>query len=206
VSASPVLLWGFRLLATAATAHVLLLQVLIHNPLWSGDPVGDWPIVNLLLLAYGVPAIFGVLFLREALRQGARTIAAIAGGATLVLFLVEISLEVRHAFHGGVLTGGGTGNAEWYSYSAAWLAYAGVLLGLGILRGHAVLRYASLAVLMLTVGKVFLSDMAALTGLWRAISFLGLGASLIAIGWLYQRFVFPKPAAAPPATPPAPPA
>ena len=206
VSASPVLLWGFRVLAVVATAHVFLLQVLLDNPLWSGDPVGDWPLVNLLLLSYGVPAVFGVLFLREGVLQGARAIASIAGAAALLLFLVEISLEVRHAFHGSVLRGGGTGNAEWYSYSAAWIVYAGVLLALGILRGHAILRYASLAVLMLTVGKVFLLDMAALSGLWRAVSFLGLGASLVAIGWLYQRFVFPRPAAAPPANPPAPPA
>ena len=42
------------------------------------------------------------------------------------------------------------------------------------------------------------SDMAALTGLYRALSFLGLGATLVAIGYLYQRFVFPQqpPAAA----------
>lgn len=44
---------------------------------------------------------------------------------------------------------------------------------------------------MLTAAKVFLFDMAALTGLWRALSSLGLGLSLVAVGWLYQRFVFP---------------
>ena len=205
VSESAVLLWGFRLFAAGAAAHVLLLQVLLGNPLWTGDPVGDWPLINFLLLGYGMPGILGVLFLREAVRQNARSIAMIAGGAALVLFLVEVSLEVRHAFHGGVLAGGGTSDAERYSYSAAWIVYAGVLLGLGIWRGHAVLRYASLAVLMLTFGKVFLFDMAALTGLYRAISFLGLGASLVAIGWLYQRFVFPR-SATTPVTPPAPPA
>ena len=205
-SDSPVLLWGFRLLAAGATAHVALFQVLGGNPIRTGDPVGDWPLINLLLLGYGIPGILGVLFLREAIRQNARTIATIAGSSALLLFLVEVSLEVRHAFHGGVLAGGGTSDAEWYSYSAAWIVYAGVLLALGILRGHAILRYASLAVLMLTVGKVFPFDMAALTGLYRAVSFLGLGASLVAIGWLYQRFVFPRPAAAPPASPPASPA
>ena len=40
--------------------------------------------------------------------------------------------------------------------------------------------------------KVFFSDMDALTGLYRALSFLGLGATLVAIGYLYQRFVFPQ--------------
>jgi uncharacterized membrane protein len=35
-------------------------------------------------------------------------------------------------------------------------------------------------------------DMAALTGLWRVASFLGLGLALLALGWLYQRFVLAR--------------
>ena len=54
------------------------------------------------------------------------------------------------------------------------------------------LRWASLAVIALAVAKVFLIDMSALTGLWRALSFLGLGGCLIALGWAYQRFVFTR--------------
>ena len=34
-------------------------------------------------------------------------------------------------------------------------------------------------------------DMGDLAGLWRVASFLGLGLSLVAIGFVYQRFVFP---------------
>jgi len=34
-----------------------------------------------------------------------------------------------------------------------------------------------------------LVDMAGLSGLWRALSFLGLGAALIGVGYLYRRFV-----------------
>ena len=68
-----------------------------------------------------------------------------------------------------------------------------VLLGIGILRGVASLRYASLVLLMVTVAKVFLVDMSELTGLYRVASFLGLGLFLIGIGYLYQRFVFPTP-------------
>jgi len=40
---------------------------------------------------------------------------------------------------------------------------------------------------LLTVGKVFLIDMAGLTGVWRALSFIGLGLVLVGIGYLYQR-------------------
>jgi len=31
-----------------------------------------------------------------------------------------------------------------------------------------------------------------LTGLYQALSFIGLGAVLIGIGWFYQRLLFPR--------------
>jgi uncharacterized membrane protein len=43
----------------------------------------------------------------------------------------------------------------------------------------------------LTVAKVFFVDMAGLAGFYRALSFIGLGAVLVGIGWLYQRMLFP---------------
>jgi uncharacterized membrane protein len=44
-------------------------------------------------------------------------------------------------------------------------------------------------VIAVVIFKVFLFDMAALTGALRAASFLGLGAVLIVIGRLYQRLL-----------------
>ncbi|MGH7094681.1 MAG: DUF2339 domain-containing protein, partial [Stellaceae bacterium] len=38
------------------------------------------------------------------------------------------------------------------------------------------------------VAKVFLSDMGELSGVLRALSFLGLGGVLIGIGYAYRRF------------------
>jgi uncharacterized membrane protein len=52
------------------------------------------------------------------------------------------------------------------------------------------MRYASLVVMLLTVGKVFLYDASQLTGLWRVVSFLGLGLSLLGLSWFYSRFIF----------------
>ena len=49
--------------------------------------------------------------------------------------------------------------------------------------------------------KAFFIDMAGLTGVFRALSFIGLGLVLVAIGWLYQRILFAKrEIAAPPAS------
>ncbi len=56
----------------------------------------------------------------------------------------------------------------------------------------AALRYAFLVVLLETVLKVFLVDMSDLDGLFRALSFLGLGLCLVGIGYTYQRLVFPR--------------
>ena len=82
---------------------------------------------------------------------------------------------------------GSTGEAEWYAYSAAWLAFAAAGLGAGLKWRSLWLRRASLLGLGLVVGKVFLSDMADLSGGLRALSFIGLGAVLVGIGYAYRR-------------------
>ena len=45
---------------------------------------------------------------------------------------------------------------------------------------------------LLTIAKVFLVDMADLAGAWQALSFIGLGLVLVGIGYLYQRLLFPR--------------
>ena len=56
-------------------------------------------------------------------------------------------------------------------------------------------RYCSAAVVAITIVKVFLFDMAGLTGVFRALSFIGLGVVLVGIGLLYQRLLY-RPAGA----------
>jgi uncharacterized membrane protein len=53
-------------------------------------------------------------------------------------------------------------------------------------------RFASAAVVILTVLKVFLVDMHDLSGIYQGLSFIGLGIVLLGIGWLYQRLLFPR--------------
>jgi uncharacterized membrane protein len=55
------------------------------------------------------------------------------------------------------------------------------------------LRLAALAIVGLTSAKVFLIDMSGLEGLWRVLSFLGLGLVLIGLGAAYRRLVVPSP-------------
>ncbi len=90
----------------------------------------------------------------------------------------------------GADDGAGVSNAELYSYSLAWLVLASALLGIGLLRGLIALRWASLVLLVATIFKVFLWDMANLAGLYRVGSFVGLGLPLLAVGYVYRRFVY----------------
>ena len=108
-----------------------------------------------------------------------------------------MTFEIRRLYHGPVLARGPTTGAEQYTYSIAWLAFGVALLGIGILFNSQRARLASAAVIALTILKAFLIDMSTLTGVYRALSFMCLGVVLVAIGWLYQRILFRRQAAAP---------
>lgn len=193
-----VLRWLGHLVAGLG-AFQLALLVLPENPLFTGEPVGPWPIANLLLPAYLLPALGAVWLAARAGRSAGAPPAGLrrwAAAAAVGLGLLWLTLEVRRAFQGSILTGP-TSDAEWLAWSAAWLAYAGLLLGLGIRRGSRPLRAAALAVGVLAILKVFLFDLEELQGLYRALAFLALGLCLVGVGFLYRRWV----AAAPPARP-----
>jgi len=180
-----------RIVAALTLVVIASGLLLFENPLITGAPVGG-PFFNLLLLGYAVPAALAAalgLMTRETRPQGYRTVAAVTA---VVLALTYLSLMVTRAFHGPVLTEGPFTSAEGYTYSAVWLAFGVVLLVVGIgLRSQPV-RLCSAAVVLITVAKVFLLDMAGLTGVWRALSFIGLGLVLVGIGYLYQRLLFVK--------------
>ncbi|MCG8547545.1 MAG: DUF2339 domain-containing protein, partial [Alphaproteobacteria bacterium] len=182
--------YAWRIMAGLAAAHVVFIQLLLSNPLFTGEPVGATPVFNLLLLAYGLPAVMAGLFAREALQQDMPRLAMGAGIGCLVLVFATLNLEVRQAFRGSVILLGAISDAEWYAYSLAWLVLATALLFVGIYRSVPILRHASLVLVLLTVGKVFLFDMAGLEGLYRATSFLGLGLTLLGVGFFYRRFVY----------------
>lgn len=193
------LLYRWCALVAAAGGAIAFgpLVLLAESPVMSRIAVGEAMIFDWLLPAYALPGLLLALFGRRAEPFIGTTWRGICATAALLLGLIYVTLEVRHGFVGPILYvnifAAGPGNAEWYSYSVAWLAYGFALLAAGIRIGLPALRWASLAVVALAVAKVFLSDLSALTGLWRALSFLGLGACLILLGWAYQRFVFVRP-------------
>ena len=71
--------------------------------------------------------------------------------------------------------------------SILWTLYAAAALGWGFIRARAPVRYAALALLGLTVFKVFLVDLAAVRTAYRILSFLVLGVVLLGVSFLYQK-------------------
>jgi len=167
------------------------------------------PILNWLLYTYGVPALCcfvgawlltkaeaarGRLPAYDALEGDRERLAPTISLLGLLLVFWLINLEILDYFSVGryVEVDLGRRFARDLTLSLAWGVYALALLGLGLWRRSRGLRLLSLAFLLLTTAKVFLYDLANLTGLYRILSFVGLGVSLILVSLVYQRFVVEK--------------
>jgi uncharacterized membrane protein len=75
------------------------------------------------------------------------------------------------------------------SYSIAWALFALTLLIIGIVKNVRPIRYASIALLSLTLLKLFFHDLSQLNQLYRIGAFIGVAIILIFASWLYQRFL-----------------
>jgi uncharacterized membrane protein len=179
-----VLAWAWKILGGVALAWAT--AVLVFNPIVTDAPAG----VLALLAAYLAPACLAVLACRRVppgeIRTGIGAYAVIAGFAW-------ITLQIRQFFHPGAmaLPSAPIEAAELWGWSGGWLAYGIGLMAQGIRSGQRLLRLTALSVIGLVCAKVFAIDMSGLTGLWRVLSFLGLGLALIGLGVVYRRFVLP---------------
>jgi uncharacterized membrane protein len=74
-----------------------------------------------------------------------------------------------------------------FTYSAFFMVYGAILLAIGFWQRSAFLRWQALVLLAVTIGKVFLLDISTLSQGYRIVSFLGLGALLLGVSFVYQR-------------------
>lgn len=176
-------------------ATTLLGNVVVLNPLWTDATVGTTTVFNGLWLLYAPAIIATALLARAARRCEQFELAKLVGYTTLSVGFLLLSLLVRQGFSidGVLLLDSRPAPGERYAYSLAWVLYGGILLIAGVFTRLDTLRYGSLAVLIVAVGKVFLIDTASLDNLYRVFSFFGLGVTLIGLGYLYQRLVFKRP-------------
>jgi uncharacterized membrane protein len=213
------LLWGVLALATwrmaqrrgearlrwiaygLAVLSALLTIVVVWgtaNPLFNSNPVYGPPILNTALYVFGSGFVLFMamagMVRRSTLDAAQRhTIMGLAAGIALIDGLIGVSALNRQLFQGELivfnLLSPLWSDAEYYGYSVAWLIYGGLILALAIWRQLPALRHAAAGIVVLVVCKVFLGDASGLTGLYRFASFLGLGLTLLALGYLYQRML-----------------
>jgi uncharacterized membrane protein len=186
----PVPAAGWRL--QMALSAVIGMLLVVGNPAFdSGAQVSATLLLNELLPAYAIPAVLAALAARSAAAAQPQGFREALGGYALLAAFAWVTLSVRHAFHPEAmpLDDADPTAAELYAYSGAWLALGAALLALGIRGRLRVLRLAALGLMALTIAKAFLVDMGDLVGLWRVVSFLALGLALIALGWVYRRYV-----------------
>jgi uncharacterized membrane protein len=192
-SPSPVFRYGSMVAGGIAILQTLSLHLGVLNPYFSGESTGNWLLINLLLIGYLLPglAYAGLAFYARDKRPLPYVILLALSGA--LLGFAWVTLTVRRFWQGEFIAyWKGFEQAETYSYSVAWLAIGVGLLALGSRFDARSLRIASAVIVMLTVAKVFLIDMANLEGVLRALSFIGLGFVLIGIGLFYQRILSGK--------------
>jgi uncharacterized membrane protein len=185
-------------LALAAALLTVGVTWAIANPFLSPIPVRGWPILNSALYVFGTGfALFmamAAMARRSRLDPAQRRVTTgVAAAIGLIDGLLGVSALNRHLFQGAIIDLNQAyprwSDAEFYGYSVAWLIYGGLILALAIWRRLPALRHAAAGIIVLVVFKVFLGDAHDLQGLYRFASFLGLGLTLLALGYLYQRML-----------------
>ncbi len=169
------------LLALAILNYGLILVVL--NPLWTPEIVGQTPIWNLLLLSFGGPVVVALLYLffHE------RAFANYAAGFGAMAFFIFVNMEIRHLWQSKMHLSLPISDGELYTYSIVWLALAVVTLLAAAKTSRRMVNRAGMALLLVVIAKIFLIDMSDLEGLLRVASFMGLGLSLLGLAFLYQK-------------------
>ena len=212
------LLWLFRVVPNRGLRYVgVALLCLAFIRLALNPAVLEYhkrtatPIWNWYLYAYGITIL--CLFAGAWLFRPPRTTAFERTSPTLlcslgaILTFLLLNIEIADYFSiGPTLTFSFSGNfARDMTYSIAWALYAFALILIGMRQKTRWVRYSGLALLVVTLAKLFLHDLLNLGPLYRIGAFIGLAIILIVASFVYQRFLVPKADKVPPPPPPPPP-
>ena len=196
--AHPGLAWLAVTAIAIVTAVLVAYGVADHHYRHAAFPLVNWigytnlvPAACALFVLSATQAIPDGLHLHRAFHRARRLVPGIAA---LVAVFTWLNLEILSFF----------AQTEWLIHdldrlpardvttSVAWGVFALLLLILGTARRTSALRWSSMGLFFLAIGKVFLHDLGHLEGLYRVGSLAGLAVSLILVSLLYQRFVFRK--------------
>jgi len=156
------------------------------------------PLFNWYLAVYGVAAaafFLGARLLRLTGDGGARALGDVLPAGGVALLFVLVNLEIANYFAAGAVPAFNvlsSSLAEGLAYTLSWAVFAIALLVVSIAAGNRRGRIAAVVLLVVTILKCFLFDLARLGGLYRVASFVGLAICLAAVAVLLQRFVLPR--------------
>lgn len=186
--------WTFGLAAAVFVRLSLNPAVLTYHPR-AEIPVWNWYLYTYLVAA-GALLVAGRFLGRtdDRLSEGLPRLAVLANAAAGVLLFLLLNIEIADYFSvGPTLTfgflHGQASLAEGLTYTLGWGIFALALLVTGIVSRSRGTRIAAIALLLGTVLKGFLFDLASLGGLYRVASFVGLAICLAAVAVLIQKFV-----------------
>lgn len=180
---------GFLLLSMAFVRLALNPAVLSYHPRTAT------PILNWYLYTYGVAAASMFLSARGLMPKGYRIMGSdvpplLQAQGTILLFLL-VNLEIADFFStGGTLTFEFSGNfARDMTYTIAWALFALGLLVAGIRQRTALVRFAGIGLMCVSLLKLFLHDLARLNQLYRIGAFAAVAVVAMLASFLYQRFL-----------------
>jgi len=165
-------------------------SLLILSPLFNGgERIEGNVLFNSLTTGLLVPTVLLGLCAWFARGRRPEDYINVLGGLSLAGGIMWVTAMVRFIFNGDKINiNVRFSDLELWTISAVWLAIGIALLAFGVWRRERAFRIASGIVIILTVLKAFLIDMAGLEGVLRALSFVVLGLVLIVIGTAYQRY------------------
>ena len=180
---------GFGLLCVAFVRLSINPAVLEYHAR-SGVPIWNW-----YLYTYGIGA--GCFFAGGWLtapprdRLGEFSLPATFYSLGTVLLFLLLNIEIADYFSTtATLTFDFESNlARDMTYSIAWSLFGLALLLIGMHRQLAAVRYAGIGLLLVTLAKLFLHDLAQLDQLYRIGAFVAVAIVLIGSSYLYQRFL-----------------
>ncbi len=177
--------------ASAVVAGLAGLRVIVLH-LDDRGAEGESFFFNALLLQFGIPFAAACFLAWRSGKAGFERPQRVYQGAAMLLGFVWATFLVQDYYGGSTLLDGDYSSTEIYTYSVVWLLLAVAYQAIGLWRNQSVIHVGSLILLLITIGKVFLVDASELEGLFRVLSFLGLGLALIGIGFFYNRVVFTR--------------
>jgi hypothetical protein len=185
---------GLRLvgvgLLIVAFARLALNQAVVTYYERSGRLILNW-----FLYAYGITALCQMagarLLAPPRNKIGEVNVPPLLYALGTILAFLLVNIEIADAFSAGsFVTFRFSGNlAQDMTYSLAWTLFAFILFIIGIVKNITPARFAGLALLTVTLLKIFLHDLWRLGGMYRIGSLVGLAVVLILVSFIYQRFL-----------------